>query len=107
MCKDCFEHEHYRFDSSNDFDKFIVKFDSKIAKTIHFINNEEYRTTVYKCSSCNEIWYLSEPDNHWRGYFLKEKKAICQDEMKENLSKYGCLVIIVIFLFILIKAIVF
>ena len=109
MCKDCFESEYYKFNSSAEFDKFNDEFDSKISRTILFVSAEKYRTdlhNVYKCKSCEEIWWLSDPDNHWRGYFLKEKNAkkfIDDDERKGNLIKYGCLIVLVFLIFILVK----
>nr|WP_315200829.1 hypothetical protein [uncultured Flavobacterium sp.] len=101
MCKDCFESEYYKFNSSAEFDKFNDEFDSKISKTILFVETEKYRAdlhNVYKCKSCEETWWRSDPDNHWHGYFLKEKNAkkfIDEDERKGKSIKFGCLIILV------------
>ena len=110
MCKACFDKEYYQFDSYSEFEEFNKEFDSKIAKSIHFVANGKYRSdshVVYKCSICNQLWWLSEPDNHWRGYFLKEhnaKRNIDNDERKGNALKFGSLVITFLVIIGLIKS---
>lgn len=90
MCGDCSLKEYYKFNSYEEFETFLEEFDSKISKTILFISTEKYKTdfhSIYQCNSCKETWWLSEPDNHWRGYFLKEinaKKEIDKYEKKGN-----------------------
>ena len=108
MCKYCFENEYYEFKSELEFEKFSKEFDSKIAKTIQFVKTEDSETrtvSVYKCKYCNQLWWLSDPDNHWRGYFLKEKNA--KNWAKKNLKdtrSCGCIFLIILLLIAFIKS---
>lgn len=110
MCKVCFDKEYNQFDSSSEFEKFNKEFDSKIVKSVHFVANEKFRNDshiVYKCSVCNQLWWLSEPDNHWRGYFLKEQNAkrnINDNVCKGNVMKYGSIIILFLVIISLIKS---
>jgi len=108
MCKYCFEKEYFEFKSELEYDNFSKQFDSKIVKTIQFIkteNSDSRTVSVYKCKYCKQSWWLSDPDNHWRGYFLKEQNA--RNWMKKNLKdtrSCGCVILIVILLIIFIKS---
>jgi len=108
MCKYCFETEYYEFKTELDFEKFSKEFDSKIEKTIQFVKNEnsDYRMVdIYICKYCKQLWWLSETDNHWRGYFLKEKNA--KNHLKRNLNdlrSWGCVFLIIVLLIVLIKS---
>ncbi|TDP60802.1 hypothetical protein [Flavobacterium dankookense] len=110
MCKACFDREYNEFDTYSEFEEFNKEFDSKIAKSVHFVENGKYRSdshAVYKCSNCNQLWWFSDSDNHWRGYFLKEhnaKRKIDNDERKGDTVKYGCLVIVFLLIIGLIKS---
>jgi hypothetical protein len=112
MCKDCFEKEYYKFNYSEEFDVFLEEFNSKIAKTVQFVSTEKYKTNfhgIYKCTSCHEVWWLSEPDNHWRGYFIKNKNArklVDTDDSKWNLLEFRYLIFVVIVVLILIQVFV-
>lgn len=107
MCKACFDREYNKFDSNSELEEFNKEFDSKIDKSVHFVENGKYRSDshiVYKCSNCNQVWWLSEPDNHWRGYFLKEhnaKRKIDIDARKGIRIKYGCLLIVFLIIILL------
>lgn len=108
MCKYCFETEYYEFKSEFEFEKFSKEFDSKIVKTIQFVkteNSDARIVNVYKCKYCKQLWWLSDPDNHWRGYFLKEKNA--KNWVKKNLKdprSCGCVLLAIILLIALIKS---
>lgn len=41
MCKNCFEKEYDKFNSSDEFDVFLEEFNSKIAKTFQFVSTEK------------------------------------------------------------------
>ena len=78
MCDDCFNEEYIKFNSDKEYNLFLKKLDTKIAKTVLYVKSEKYRNdfhTIYKCIKCNEVWLLSDPDNQRRGYFLKETTA--------------------------------
>ena len=109
MCKDCFETEYYKFNTSEEFDIFLKEFNSKIAKTVQFVSAEKYKIDfhhIYQCINCREFWWFSDLDNHWHGYFLKEKNAkmeVDKDERKGKLLKFGCLIIVGLVILILIE----
>ena len=92
----------------NQFEDFQKEFDTKIEKSIFFIKNEEYKFdfhSVYRCKYCNINWWLSDPDNHKYGYFLKEedaKSAVDKDEKNGKITKFGCITIIMTAILVLI-----
>ncbi|TDD98817.1 hypothetical protein [Flavobacterium sandaracinum] len=112
MCKKCFTKEYPKFNSTEEFEVFLKEFDEKIAKSIIFIKQEKYKSdihSIYACENCKTIWWLSDPDNHWRGYFMKAinaKNYIDDDERNGKILKYGCLLIFLILtIFIFLKLI--
>ena len=110
MCKDCFSTEYKKFKSQIEYDDFIKKFDLKIAKTLHYIETKKdglYSPTIYKCSSCKQTWWLSDPDNPWDGYFLKEqnvKQFIDSDRKKGWTFGCGCIIMAAVLFYFLVKA---
>ncbi|MCK8142366.1 hypothetical protein MW871_10735 [Flavobacterium sp. I-SCBP12n] len=102
MCEKCFIREYPKFNSTKEFEVFLAEFDKKIAKSIIFINQGEYKAdnhTIYLCNNCQTIWWLSDPDNHWCGYFMIDtnaKKLIDKDDRNGKIHKYGCLSIFII-----------
>jgi hypothetical protein len=105
MCEKCFQKEYNKFNSYEEFEEFNILFNLKIAKTVKFIKTEKNSWTfhnVYKCNFCNEVWCLSDADNHWRGYLVKEKNVKNKIE-KDKFKGIGCLLFIVLIIFILLK----
>ncbi len=51
------------------------------------VNNFMAVDAYYQCSSCQEIWGLSSPDNAWRGYFLPIKRAVIYMQRVKNLDR--------------------
>jgi hypothetical protein len=117
MCEDCFEKEYYGFPSQTEFEKFEEVLDLKCrSKKVLILEskNEQKGELIdfrmyYKCSSCNENYVMSIPDNAWRGYFLTEQNAIeYHNKLKtsDKNKKYGCLVILILIIAIGIYSIV-
>ncbi|UOQ98096.1 hypothetical protein MUN81_01065 [Hymenobacter sp. 5317J-9] len=86
MCKDCFLKRIDTFATWQDFESFIQILEAKqeagqlllIEKPASIASSHNLTAVdgYYQCSSCNEIWALSSPDNAWRGYFLPLEIAI-------------------------------
>lgn len=108
MCENCFEKEIHEFETYEHFDTFDLELTNKLGSSkmilIKDIFNERSLNngySIYKCQSCLKEWYLSIPDNAWRGYFLEKKSAIQRinkewiESQKEN---KGCWISIFIFL---------
>ena len=102
MCKKCFENNIYRFENQSQFNEFEENFNLKdkfitIVNSTHtYLNDSHY---VYNCENCKTVWWLSIPENAWRGYFLKEKEAknhIEKMRKSDEKKKYGCFFIIFI-----------
>ncbi len=106
MSNCCFDKEILSFENFHEFDEFdliLTKRLSKgIIKLVEDLPNERRNSpnyTIYECQKCATRWYLSEPENAWRGFFLKEVTAkirlrnIWLSEKKNNI---GCWVILVI-----------
>jgi hypothetical protein len=110
MCEKCFDKDIFRFESESDFTIFEnrleqkIKFLKLISSKHEFLNDFHY---TYTCENCNQSWWLSVPDNGWRGYFLTEKNA--QKHIKDirdsdKKKRNGCLIMLVIILFIVITS---
>jgi hypothetical protein len=102
MCESCFETEIYKFNSLSEFENFEREL---FLKDKNFCILESSKKTFldfdvsYQCNKYLEIWYLAEPDNAWRGYFLKKDSAkIYIDEIKKFhlKKKYGYFLVLVI-----------
>jgi hypothetical protein len=112
MCEKCFDKEIFRFESQSDFNDFEKTLEQK-SKYLELINSkheylDDYHYT-YTCRNCNKNWWLSIPENAWRGYFLTEKKA--EDHIKnirssDKKKKNGCLILIAIFFIILMLSLI-
>lgn len=107
MCEKCFESNIYKFESEFEFNQFEMKFDFKnkflkINNTQHeYLNDFHF---VYNCDYCKTVWWLSMPDNAWRGYFLKEenaKKHIEKIRKEDRSKKIGCFILLGLIIFIL------
>lgn len=91
MCLQCFNTEFSRFDSEDEFESFYSILKSKPAlKRIGFVERDmgpptfkifwiefhgepvEMGHTILECSHCGQKWKLAEPENSWRGYFVRQ-----------------------------------
>lgn len=111
MCEKCFDKELLRFENESEFIAFEKSLDQK-ANFVNLINaKDKYFTDfhyTYTCKNCNQNWWLSIPDNAWRGYFLTEqnaKKHIRDLKDSDNKKRNGCLIILFIIVIILIISI--
>lgn len=119
MCEKCYTNEIHSFPAYWDFDEFYSEFTLKLNREIGVKSVGSAFTTVdiYDCQSCHTIWWLSRPDNSWRGFFLKENTAkVYLEELAQRgvenwkKAKKGCLLFILfttIVLFVLIGFIYF
>lgn len=106
MCDSCFTVEFEKFNTYWEFDLFHEQLQEKIEvgimTEVKFFKNQslsyepEY---VYLCTSCNQNWALSVPDNAWRGYFLTFDKAVnYSDQLRasEKGRRVGCNILLAI-----------
>jgi hypothetical protein len=109
MCKFCFETEIHNFNSLSEFENFEREL---FSKKIRILESSKKKNTFldfdvsYQCNNCLEIWHLSEPENAWRGYFLKEnsaKKIIAKIKKSDLKKKCGFFFLLVIMLFLLLS----
>lgn len=79
MCENCFNHEIDAFPDEKSWASFDLELTKKLAqgkmKHAQFIhdgkldkNNGYY---IYECLTCGEKWKMKDPDNAFRGYFLR------------------------------------
>jgi hypothetical protein len=112
MCKNCFLEGINIFATWQEFESFDQVLESKraagqlvmVEKPLSTLSANDLMLVdaYYQCSSCNEIWVLSSPDNAWRGYFLplEQAKAYVQRvKTSDRAKRIGCLVFIVVTLF--------
>ena len=101
MCENCFQNGIYKFDSSAAFDQFEKLLDEKIKFGVFNISTKRqeknFYNAIYDCKHCSEKWLLSDPDNGWRGYFLRKDDAIAYENKINREGKIrtrGCLIFI-------------
>jgi hypothetical protein len=78
MCNNCFTTEINLFPSEKTWISFDLELTKKLSqgkmKFVKSIQDEHIIMggyTIYECLSCGEKWKVNEPDNAFRGYFLK------------------------------------
>ena len=84
MCDYCFNDEIYEFKSDKEFKDFHVELSKKIfplsKKGLKFIEEKDDGTEKkygkYKCKSCNSEWWFAEPNDLFKGFFLRKNDAI-------------------------------
>ncbi len=92
----CEHKEISRFLSSEEFEIFEANLDQSLFQIEQegLWSLDVPNLVKYKCCKCGEVWYLSEPDNAWRGFFLKEANYLNRLHVlrkdKKN-KKLGCL----------------
>ena len=105
MCKNCFPKGIDSFKSWQDFESFDKVLEAKRASeqlvpvekpvSTLILKNLMLVDVYYKCSSCNEIWVLSSPENAWRGYFLPMEQAVAhvrRIQSSDRAKRTGCLI---------------
>jgi hypothetical protein len=109
MCEKCFYKEYENFPSPESFGEFqsvLDKLDRK--KFVHIGNgNFKFHYDVFECKNCNEIWWISGPDNAWRGYCLKKDNAIAYIQMLQKKEQDARIGLVLLVLFILIAFILY
>lgn len=101
MCEKCFNKEYESFPSLKSFEEFQFEFD-KLDKNkfLHIRNgNLKFYFNEFECKNCNEVWWISDPDNAWRGYCLKKENAIAyiqKLQRREQNTRIGCVILVLI-----------
>jgi hypothetical protein len=82
MCNDCFTSEINFFSDERtwltfDFEltKKLSQLRMKFVMSVHDKHIPMGGHTIYECLTCGEKWKLNDPDNAFRGYFLKLSTA--------------------------------
>jgi hypothetical protein len=104
MCKACFEKEYFGFPSEKDFEEFDLLLTKKLNESgLKYIGNKgrylKFGYFIYKCENCNTTWWLSQPENAWRGFFAQEKNAklfLNKLQNGDNKKKKGCFIILIL-----------
>ena len=79
MCDNCFTTERKSFPDEKTWTSFDLKLTKKLGegkmKNIKFVQDgqrdKDDGQYIYECLTCGEKWKLKDPDNAFRGYFLK------------------------------------
>jgi len=119
MCKICFPKGIDSFETWQDFESFDKVLEAKRAAgqltpvekpvSTPMVNDLMLVDAYYQCSSCNEMWVLSSPDNAWRGYFLPLDQAVAYAQRikaSDRAKRNGCLVFIAAMLLFLLWRII-
>jgi len=104
MCEKCFKKEHENFPSSKDFEEFQSDFDQLDETNFQHVRNGNFKFyyNEFECENCNEIWWISKPDNGWRGYCLKKDNAIAYIQKLQKQDQNARIACILLVLFVLI-----
>ncbi len=77
MCQKCYTQNIRSFPSYWDFDSFNNSLAKKIVigtlfQYDNYLNSNypKHLDGIYKCLFCGEIWFFSQPENSWRGYWI-------------------------------------
>lgn len=79
MCDNCFMTEIKSFPDEATWNSFDLELTKKLGqgkmKNIKFVNDgqrdKDDGQYIYECLTCGEKWKMKDPDNAFRGYFLK------------------------------------
>ena len=105
MCKYCFDKQYESFASRREFQDFDLILTQKLGKEyLLFVENVTLNFGgigyyIYKCHYCKTVWYLSEPDEYWRGFFLPKKQAkvvLKSLQKKDSRLRWGCVLVSII-----------
>lgn len=108
MCKTCFDKEYLNFPTQKDFEDFNVELTKKLnLSELKYIGDDgkylQYGYSIYRCDNCRTTWWLNDPENAWRGFFVHEDtaKKIINDLEKENRrGQADCYIILAIIVLI-------
>jgi hypothetical protein len=81
MCIECFEIEYKLFMTEKEWNTFDLLLTKKLSSNKMILvnferdckRNKDDGEYIYQCLTCNQRWKLKDPDNAFRGYFLKTK----------------------------------
>jgi len=79
MCTNCFMAERKSFPDDQTWTSFDLELTKKLGqgkmKNIKFVHDgqrdKDDGQHIYECLTCGEKWKMKDPDNAFRGYFLK------------------------------------
>lgn len=79
MCDNCFTTEIQSFPDAKSWTTFDLELTKKLGqgkiKDVKFVHDgqrdKDDGQYIYECMTCGEKWKLKDPDNAFRGYFLK------------------------------------
>ena len=79
MCEDCFTTERKSFPDEKSWTSFDLDLTKKIGqgimKHLKFVHDgqrgKDDGQDIYECLTCGEKWKMKDPDNAFRGYFLR------------------------------------
>lgn len=107
MCEFCFDLEIPRFESSVDHEKFDLELSQKVKplsiKGLIYLGDSGSGFLIgygtYRCQNCNTEWWYSEPEQAWRGFFLKKENAaiiVTNHESNAKKKPFGCIAALII-----------
>jgi hypothetical protein len=107
MCDACFNKEIPRFVTHEEFEKFDLELSKKIKPLsesgLKYLGDSEFALDIgygkYLCQNCKTEWWYSEPDNAWRGFFVRKengKHVVVKYQQDSKKKPYGCIVVLVI-----------
>lgn len=107
MCDVCFNKEIPRFITHEEFEKFDLELSKKIKPLsesgLKYLGDSEFTFDKghgkYLCQDCGTEWWYSEPDQAWRGFFLRKengKHAVAKYQKETGKKPYGCIVVLAI-----------
>lgn len=102
MCNKCFDNEFYSFPTYKDFEEFDLLLTQRLsAGQLKSISDNgkylDYSFIIYKCENCQTLWWLSMPENAWRGLFAQEQNAkLLLDKIYNADKKKGRLGLVII-----------
>lgn len=102
MCDKCFDKEYNSFPTYKDFDELDLLLTKKLsAGQLKSIGDNgkylDYSFSIYKCESCQTIWWLSMPENAWRGFFAHDQNAkLLLDKIYASDKKKGRLGLVIV-----------
>lgn len=112
MCDYCFHLEIYDFKSDKEFKDFQIELSKKLfplSKTgLKCIEDKdediEKKYGRYVCESCNSEWWFAEPNDLFKGFFLRKRNAIeiMSYHNKKNVTVKELVIVLFVIVIILI-----
>lgn len=110
MCDRCFEKRYFRFDSEGQYSALNSELNKKLAQgDLKYLDNisngyGSFGYNLYECQYCKRIWCMSDPDLHWRGFFLDKRatdKHVRDLNRGDRIKLMGCLLAFIIMTFLI------